>query len=188
MSQYPYHPPPHGRNDEYNNPFYEDNASPPFLRPSPVSPLNPHHQSPPPPPSQHFPRYSLQRPASNPFAESTSYGGYESLPPNNPADRSPRPGDLKLNTVLKRTHSHGMAKWKTTIHWYVPTAMVVVFLLGCGGALAHHFFYSHLHGQPAEDQIWKNRYGTAIAFFTKACLVGSVVLSYRYILIGKVEG
>lgn len=70
-------------------------------------------------------------------------------------------------------------KFNTTIHWYAPFAMVGVFILGICGALGHHFFYWSLHGRPAENQLMMNRYGTAFAFFTKACLVGSVVLAYR---------
>jgi hypothetical protein len=57
--------------------------------------------------------------------------------------------------------------------------MVLVFLCGCAGAVAHHVFYSYLDGKPADDQLMMNRIGVGFAFFTKASLVGSVVLAYR---------
>lgn len=70
-------------------------------------------------------------------------------------------------------------KWTAGLHWYVPTTMTLVFLCGCAGAIAHHVFYSYLHGKPAHNQLMMNRIGVAFAFFTKASLVGSVILAYR---------
>lgn len=57
--------------------------------------------------------------------------------------------------------------------------MVGLFILGLMGALAHHAFYKSLHGHEAKNQLQMVRYGTALAYFTKATLVGTVVLSYR---------
>lgn len=57
--------------------------------------------------------------------------------------------------------------------------MYFLFLIGSGGAIAHHFFYQSLDGQEAVDQLQMFRYGTALAYFTKAALVGSVALAFR---------
>ncbi|KAF2204688.1 hypothetical protein GQ43DRAFT_364113 [Delitschia confertaspora ATCC 74209] len=65
------------------------------------------------------------------------------------------------------------------IHWYTPAITVALFVGGFMGAVAHHLFYKHLNGRPAENQLLMIRYGTALAFFTKATLVGTVILCYR---------
>ncbi|OCL13600.1 hypothetical protein AOQ84DRAFT_263660, partial [Glonium stellatum] len=70
-----------------------------------------------------------------------------------------------------------IAHWN--IHWETPAVIIVLFVAGLMGAIGHHLFYTHLDGKPAEDQLQKIRYGTALAFFTKSTLVGSVVMSYR---------
>lgn len=57
--------------------------------------------------------------------------------------------------------------------------MVLMFLCGCAGAIAHHLFYSYLDGKPAKNQLMMNRIGVGLAFFTKASLVGSVIQAYR---------
>ncbi|KAI9765905.1 MAG: hypothetical protein M1840_007046 [Geoglossum simile] len=78
---------------------------------------------------------------------------------------------------LVRLRSRTTAIWK--IHWYMPTAMVFLLLLGVLGAVSHHLFYLSLHGKPATDQLLKVRFGTAFAFFTRSMLVGSSVVAYR---------
>lgn len=65
------------------------------------------------------------------------------------------------------------------IHWWTPFCMVALFILGLVGALGHHGFYQGLDGQEAKNQLVRVRIGTGMAFFTKVCLVGSVVLSYK---------
>lgn len=70
-----------------------------------------------------------------------------------------------------------LAQWH--IHWATPAIAIVLFVAGIMAAVGHHFFYVSLDGQPAEDQLLKNRYGTALAFFVKSTLVGCVVLCYR---------
>jgi hypothetical protein len=64
-----------------------------------------------------------------------------------------------------------------------------LFILGVVGAISHHLFYLSLDGDAAVDQLMKIRYGTALAFFTKMTLAGSVVIAYRqriwYTLRGK---
>ena len=70
-----------------------------------------------------------------------------------------------------------IAEW--SIHWMTPVLMVILFLLGLAAAVGHHFFYMWLEGRPATDQLTMVRYGTALAFFVKSSLVGSVVMCYR---------
>jgi hypothetical protein len=70
-----------------------------------------------------------------------------------------------------------LAQWN--IHWYSPAIIVALFFGGIIGAVAHHLFYKHLDGHPAENQLLMIRYGTALAFFTKSTLVGTVILCYR---------
>lgn len=79
------------------------------------------------------------------------------------------------NLIQKRAGE--VAQWG--IHWWTPTSMVGLFILGLIGALAHHAFYKSLHGHEAKNQLQMVRYGTALAYFTKATLVGTVILSYR---------
>lgn len=69
------------------------------------------------------------------------------------------------------------AQWR--IHWWTPTSMVALLILGVLGAVSHHLFYTSLDGKEANNQLQKIRYGTALAFFTKMTLVGSVVVGYR---------
>ncbi|KAI5795266.1 hypothetical protein EDC01DRAFT_728137 [Geopyxis carbonaria] len=95
-----------------------------------------------------------------------------------PSTESLQGPDLYNRGIIRRT-SDMFRKWSTSIHWYVPTAMVFVFLLGVCGAVGHHSFYTYLHDKPAKNQLFMNRCGTALAFFTKATLVGSIVLAYR---------
>jgi len=71
--------------------------------------------------------------------------------------------------------------WGTKLHWFLPSAMVGLFILGLLGALLHHWFYISLDGEGAEDQLIMVGFGTAFAFFTKAALVGSIVLAYRFV-------
>ncbi|KAH0562446.1 hypothetical protein GP486_002860 [Trichoglossum hirsutum] len=65
------------------------------------------------------------------------------------------------------------------IRWWTPFSMIGLFVLGVAGAISHHVFYSSLHGHEAKNQLEKVRYGTAMAVFTKATLVGSVVVAYQ---------
>ncbi|KAF2755332.1 hypothetical protein EJ05DRAFT_98513 [Pseudovirgaria hyperparasitica] len=81
--------------------------------------------------------------------------------------------DVDTERLVER-RAREIAVWKVT-----PFLMVLLFFLGVLGAIAHHIFYMKLNGKPADNQLWMVRYGTALAFFTKATLVGSVILSYR---------
>lgn len=70
-----------------------------------------------------------------------------------------------------------IAEWH--IHWQTPAIMLALFAAGVAAAVGHHLFYSKLDGNPAEDQLKMIRYGTALAFFVKSTLVGTVILGYR---------
>lgn len=69
--------------------------------------------------------------------------------------------------------------WGTKVHWFLPTLMFGLLLFGFLGAVSHHLFYDSLDGKEARNQLAMIRIGTALAFFTKATLVGSVVIAYR---------
>jgi hypothetical protein len=70
-----------------------------------------------------------------------------------------------------------LAQWH--IHWSTPTIIAVLYIAGVFAAMGHHLFYAKLDGQPADDQLKQIRYGTALAFFVKSTLVGTVILCYR---------
>jgi hypothetical protein len=65
------------------------------------------------------------------------------------------------------------------IHWWTPFSLIALFVLGVAGACIHHGFYYSLDGKEVKDQVWMVRIGTGMAFFTKMCLVGTVVLAYK---------
>ncbi|KAF2645611.1 hypothetical protein P280DRAFT_495422 [Massarina eburnea CBS 473.64] len=70
-----------------------------------------------------------------------------------------------------------LAQWH--IHWITPAMALALFVAGAIGSIGHHVFYTHLDGKPADEQLRMVRYGTALAFFVKSTLVGSVVTCYR---------
>jgi hypothetical protein len=57
--------------------------------------------------------------------------------------------------------------------------MYVFFVFGVLGAIGHHIFYHALAGREASNQLQMLRYGTVLAYFTKACLAGSIVIAFR---------
>ena len=63
--------------------------------------------------------------------------------------------------------------------WRPAWIMYVFFICGFAFAVGHHLFYRSRDGQPADDQLAMLRYGTALAFATKACLVSAVIVAYR---------
>lgn len=179
-----------------------------FSPTSPSLPEDRHHKysslsSPPSPhPDQHHhPSPSIAADKGRTSASSTTTFGsksttqYMPLSSHPPAETDPsatspaqlqqrwRPWALSRRTSSNRSRTEEMLRsWSTGVHWYVPTSMLVIFILGCAGAVGHHLFYSYLDGKPARNQLTMNRYGTAFAFFTKASLVGSVVLAYRCVV------
>ncbi|KAF2459176.1 hypothetical protein BDY21DRAFT_370642 [Lineolata rhizophorae] len=105
-------------------------------------------------------------------------GGAASLTPSTPAAPGSGPYRFPTDTeALLSRRAGATAAWK--IHWLTPTMAVGLFIAGVVGAVAHHALYAAFDGQEAHDQLRMIRYGTALAFYTKACLVGSVVVSYR---------
>ena len=70
-----------------------------------------------------------------------------------------------------------LAQWQ--IHWFTPAMAITLFVAGIMAAVGHHLFYASLDGRPAEDQLKMIRFGTALAFFVKSTLVGSIILCYR---------
>ncbi len=66
-------------------------------------------------------------------------------------------------------------------HWrlHESSFMYLFFLFGVGCAVGHHVYYSTLNGQPADNQVQMLRYGTLLAFASKAGLSAAVVAAYR---------
>lgn len=63
--------------------------------------------------------------------------------------------------------------------WSSSWNAYVFFAFGLACAIGHHVFYSALNGKPADDQLQMLRYGTVLAFGTKAGLCAAVVAAYR---------
>ncbi|KAL7271987.1 hypothetical protein RUND412_005224 [Rhizina undulata] len=113
----------------------------------------------------------------NPY-QSTEYKAIQSPPPGFAVhSRETSYGGSEYAFRLRR--SDPVKRWGKGISWYMPISMIVIFICGVVGAIAHNAFYTSLHGKQAVNQLMMVRYGTALAFFTKACLVGSVVLAFR---------
>lgn len=67
------------------------------------------------------------------------------------------------------------------LHWALPSTIVGLLILGLLGSLLHHWFYLWLDGERADDQFTATWFGNALAFLTKAALVGSITLAYRFV-------
>ncbi|KAL4786620.1 hypothetical protein BJX76DRAFT_95580 [Aspergillus varians] len=68
-------------------------------------------------------------------------------------------------------------KKRDGIHWRMPTAMAVCWIIGLGLALGHHFYYFSLNGTVVPGQTqqeWSLRVGTGLAFLTKTFLTTAV--------------
>ena len=109
------------------------------------------------------------------------------------------PGDLKTGIVVSDARSIASTRTNASntsrltgrihrgrlrgmkLHWPIPSAIVGLFLLGLLGSLLHHWFYLLLDGKGAEDQLTVALFGIALAFLTKAALVGSITLAYRFV-------
>ncbi|KAG9194562.1 hypothetical protein G6011_04597 [Alternaria panax] len=84
--------------------------------------------------------------------------------------------DADTQALLDR-RSGELAQWH--IYWATPALVVALFLAGLAAAVGHHSFYMHLDGQLATEQLKMVRYGTALAFFVKSTLVGTVIMCNR---------
>ena len=103
--------------------------------------------------------------------------------------RSARESTYTLNSLYHRKtmdadtqalvdrRSGELVQWH--IYWTTPALIVALFMAGFAAAVGHHLFYMHLSGQPATEQLKMVRYGTALAFFVKSTLVGTVIMCNR---------
>jgi hypothetical protein len=106
-----------------------------------------------------------------------------------PSERSGRESMYTLNSLYRSKlvdadtqalvdrRAGEIAQWH--IHWTTPALIGSLFVAGVAAAVGHHFFYSHLNGQPAHDQLKKIRWGTALAFFVKSTMVGTSIMCNR---------
>ncbi|KUJ15822.1 uncharacterized protein LY89DRAFT_734971 [Mollisia scopiformis] len=77
------------------------------------------------------------------------------------------------NTAATNNHT----QWG--IHWYSPTCMVVLTLVGIGVMVGHHLYNAKLHGYLVHDPQWLQRWGLALSTFGKMCLAGAVEIAYK---------
>ncbi|KAF4885999.1 hypothetical protein CGCF415_v015270 [Colletotrichum fructicola] len=64
--------------------------------------------------------------------------------------------------------------------WWHPSWNMYFFLFaGIAFAMGHHFFYKHLDGSEATNQLRMLRYGAALSFLSKASLASAVILAFR---------
>ena len=84
--------------------------------------------------------------------------------------------DADTQALVDR-RSGELVQWH--IYWTTPALIVALFMVGFAAAVGHHLFYMHLNGKPATEQLKMVRYGTALAFFVKSTLVGTVIMCNR---------
>ncbi|KAI4942915.1 hypothetical protein J4E86_009862 [Alternaria arbusti] len=84
--------------------------------------------------------------------------------------------DADTQALVDR-RSGELVQWH--IYWTTPALIVALFMAGFAAAVGHHLFYMHLNGKPATEQLKMVRYGTALAFFVKSTLVGTVIMCNR---------
>lgn len=64
--------------------------------------------------------------------------------------------------------------------FYVQFSMIGLAFLGLLAALAHHLYNASLSGREVSgDPQWPPRYGSALSFFVRMVLVGSVQIAYK---------
>ncbi|ROW08545.1 hypothetical protein VPNG_06196 [Cytospora leucostoma] len=85
---------------------------------------------------------------------------------------------------VQRPHSRvqnmkaGLITWHQKFH--LQFSMVGLAFLGFFAALGHHLYNASLNGQEVSgDAQWPPRYGSALAFFVRMVLVGSVQIAYK---------
>lgn len=97
-------------------------------------------------------------------------------------DVSLKPRDKRVSSASSQNlpeYAESIRRPVTWWSWHSAWSMYAFLLLGIGFATGHHFYYASLHGQPAREQTERLRYGTFLAFLTKACLIWAVVAALR---------
>lgn len=65
------------------------------------------------------------------------------------------------------------------VHYFMPMSMCLLGIAGICGAVVHHVYNKSLDGEPIRDAEWPQRFGLALAFFTKMCLIAAVEIAYK---------
>jgi len=86
------------------------------------------------------------------------------------------PGATWLEQLWRRHMDHE-EQW--SIHWYLPSSMVAFYVAGACTALGHHVYYSSYHGTIVQSAEWPMRFGTALAFLSKAGFAAAVQVAYK---------
>ncbi|KAK2777996.1 hypothetical protein CKAH01_11860 [Colletotrichum kahawae] len=86
----------------------------------------------------------------------------------------PPPGRPESYTYHPPGHIAVYQKW-----WHPSWNMYFFLFAGIAFAMGHHFFYKHLDGSEATNQLRMLRYGAALSFLSKASLASAVILAFR---------
>ncbi|CZT48515.1 uncharacterized protein RSE6_09222 [Rhynchosporium secalis] len=84
-------------------------------------------------------------------------------------------------TLVTRSHygeqRNMVLQWG--VHWYSPTCMLTLLVLGLVTMLGHHLINDRLHGREVHDPQWPQRWGLALSMFGKVCLAGAGEIAYK---------
>jgi hypothetical protein len=107
--------------------------------------------------------------------------GFSSHPSSKPSILSPSSAmsKMRLRPTLP-THPGTVAQWG--IEWYPPACMLFLTAIGICGMIGHHVYNSLLDGHMVKDPQWPQRFGNALAFFAKMCVVGAVEIAYKQLV------
>lgn len=141
--------------------------------------------------SPNYPASSYHHPAWSyppPYVNTNPYPIYESLLEKPiPQTTYLPPAHPKLSFVrnwfassadLRPLPNSNEVRWG--IHWYTPTTMALLFILGVASAVSHHVYYSQLDQTTAgnaDQQQWVIQIGAGLAFLSGAALASVIGIS-----------
>ncbi|KAK8115739.1 hypothetical protein PG984_012241 [Apiospora sp. TS-2023a] len=129
----------------------------------------------------------LVRDCSSRSGESCEYVELETVTISSPNEGGNKERHVGLSgSGQTLNHPSALPKYAASIRrrvdwwsWHSAWRMYFFLLAGIAFAVGHHMYYKSLDGQPATDQAKKLRYGTFMAFLTKACLIWAVTIALR---------
>ena len=66
---------------------------------------------------------------------------------------------------------------ENSLHWVLPTTMVLLSFLGLSTAISHHVFNVVYNGRLVDNSNWPQSVGIVLSNIVKLCLAGSVQIS-----------